>query len=135
LETKNHSSTSATMIANACEPPKPVCTAARMSVVAPTLFAAGRESIVPSVAHRYANITTAEPQKRYFLIAFMWTISTPMLSGTSIPSRARMTKPNQVHCPEWMLQFDAFPHPPVAEWPSPISQRIPASPITKIAAP
>ena len=80
-------------------------------------------------------MTTIEPQKRYFLIARMCTISTPMLRGTSIPSRARITKPNHVHWPEWMLQFDAVPQPPVAEWPSPISQRMPAKPITKIAAP
>ena len=35
----------------------------------------------------------------------------------------------------WMLQFDAVPQPPVAEWPSPINQRMPAKPITKMAAP
>ena len=40
------------MTANAWDPQKPVWTAARMSVVAPTLFAAGSASIVPSVAHR-----------------------------------------------------------------------------------
>jgi len=33
-----------------------------MSVVAPTLFEAGSASIVPNVVHRYATITTAEPQ-------------------------------------------------------------------------
>src|SRR5207248_5514928 len=98
--------------ANACDPQKPFCTAARMSVVAPTLFAAGRASIVPNVVHRYANMTTAEPQKRYFLIDRMFTISTPRLSGTSMPSSARMTKPNHVHWPEWMLQFEPVPQPP-----------------------
>jgi hypothetical protein len=65
----------------------------------------------------------------------MFTISTPMFSGTSIPSRARITNPNQVHWLEWMLQLLAVPQPPVAEWPSPINQRIPARPITKIPAP
>src|SRR5439155_11905588 len=121
--------------ANACEPPNPFSTATRMSVVDPTLFEAGSASIVPSVAQRYATITTTEPQNRYFLIDRMWTISTPMFSGTSIPSRARITKPNHVHWPEWMLQLLAVPQPPVAEWPLPIAQRIPARPITKIAAP
>ena len=65
-------------------------------------------------------MTTIEPQKRYFLIAFMCTISTPMFRGTSIPSSARITKPNHVHWPEWMLQLLAVPQPPVAEWPEPI---------------
>ena len=50
--TKNQIRTSATRIANVCEPQKPTCTALRMSVVLPTLLAAGRASIVPSVAHR-----------------------------------------------------------------------------------
>src|SRR5581483_1328297 len=80
-------------------------------------------------------MTTIEPQKRYFLIERMCTISTPMLSGTSIPSSARITHPNHVHWPEWMLQFQPVPPPPDAEWPETISQRMPASPITKIAAP
>ena len=53
----------------------------------------------------------------------MFTISTPMFRGTSIPSSARITNPNHVHWPEWMFQFDAVPQPPVAEWPAPISQR------------
>ena len=48
---------------------------------------------------------------------------------------ARITKPNHVHWVEWMPQLLAVPQPPVAECPSPISQRIPASPITKIPAP
>ena len=91
-----------------------------MSVVAPTLFDAGSDSIVPSVVQRYANMTTIEPQNKYFLIERMFTISTPMFSGTSMPSRARMTKPNHVHWPEWMLQLLAVPQPPVAEWPEPI---------------
>src|ERR671930_439933 len=105
-----------------------------MSVVAPVLFAAGRLSIVPSVAQRYARMTTTEPQNRYFLIARMWTSSTPMFSGTSIPSNARMTRPNSVHVPECGHQLFAVPKPPVAECPSPMSHRIPARPMTKIAA-
>src|SRR5205823_7009822 len=135
FETKNQMSTSPITTANACEPQNPVCTATRMSVVDPTLFAAGSASIVPNVAQRYANMTTTEPQNKYFLIDRMLTISTPMFSGTSIPSSARITKPNHVHWPPWMLQFDAVPQPPVAEWPLPISQRMPARPITKMPAP
>ena len=44
-------------------------------------------------------MTTIEPQNRYLRIERMWTISTPMFSGTSIPSRARMTSPNRVRLP------------------------------------
>jgi hypothetical protein len=90
---------------------------------------------VPNVAQRYPSITTIEPQNRYFLIARMWTISTPMFSGTSMPSRARMTRPNSVQVLECGHQLLAVPKPPVAECPSPISHRMPARPITKIAAP
>src|SRR5437016_11266500 len=106
-----------------------------MSVVDPTLFDAGSASIVPNVVHRYANMTTIEPQNRYFVIDFMCTISTPMFSGTSIPRSARITKPNHVQLPEWMPQFDPVPQPPVAECPEPTRYRTPARPMTKIAAP
>ena len=46
-------------------------------------------------------MTTIEPQNRYFLIERMWTISTPMFSGTSIPSRARITRPKIVQLEPW----------------------------------
>jgi hypothetical protein len=52
LATKNQIRIRPITTANPCEPQKPTWTAERMSVVLPTLFAAGSASIVPSVAQR-----------------------------------------------------------------------------------
>jgi hypothetical protein len=68
------------------------------------------------------------------LIDRVWTISTPMFSGTSIPSSARMTRPKKVQLLESGIQFDA-PENELADELPPTSQSTPARPITKIAAP
>ena len=54
-----------------------------------------------------------------------------------MPSSARITRPQSVTVPPLNdgLYALASPKPFVAEWPEPISQRIPARPMTKIAAP
>src|SRR3989442_13865456 len=108
--------------AHACEPQNACCTAVKMSARPPVLFEAGRFIIVPNVAQRYPIITTIEPQNRYLLIARKSTISTPMFNGTSMPSSARMTSPNNVQVDPCGHQLLAVPKPPVAEGPSPISQ-------------
>ncbi len=52
--------------------------------------------MVESVASRYATITMIEPQNRYVLIEPSLLTSTPMFSGTSMPSNARKAKANTV---------------------------------------
>src|SRR5438093_11652080 len=92
---KNHITARPTTTANQCAPQKPCCTAVRIPVVE-LLSLRGTVTMFPNVAHRYETITTAEPQNRYFLIARRCTISTPIFSGTSIPSSARITRPKNV---------------------------------------
>src|SRR5438034_1278716 len=123
----------ATTTANQCAFQKPTCTAVTTPVVE-LLPLSGTVTMFPNVAHRYATITTSEPQNRYFLIARTWTISTPRLSGTSIPSRARMTRPKNVQVLACGNQLWT-PENEFAElWPR-RSQRTPESPITNTAAP
>src|SRR2546428_9839148 len=130
---KNHINTSATITANQCACQKPAWTADTTPVVELLAFT-GIVTMLPNVAHRYATIVTREPQNRYFLIAFRWTISTPMFSGTSIPSRARMTRPKNVQLLPCGTQL-CTPENEFADlWP-PISQRTPARPIGKTAPP
>jgi hypothetical protein len=64
----------------------------------------------------------------------MSTISTPKLSGTSIPSSARITRPKNVQFEPPGIQLWTPPNLFAAELP-PTSHSTPASPITKIAAP
>src|SRR5260370_36906163 len=51
------------------------------------------------VAHKYAMITTRQPQNKYRLMEFSLLISTPMFNGTSMPRSARITVEKNVHCP------------------------------------
>src|SRR5712691_7284262 len=121
------------MTANVCDPQNPFCTAERTPVVE-LFFPSATVTMFPKVAQRYATITTSDPQNRYRLIDRRSTISTPMFSGTSIPSSARITSPKNVQLAESGTQFEK-PENEVAESFPPTSQRTPARPITKIAAP
>src|SRR5438128_11844368 len=118
---KNHISTSATITANQCACQKPAWTAETTPVVELLSFS-GIVTMLPNVAHRYATIVTREPQNRYFLIAFRWTISTPMFSGTSIPSRARITKTKNVQVPPCGTQL-CTPETAFADLVAPHTQR------------
>src|SRR5207253_9852226 len=53
----------------------------------------GTTTMLPHVVHRYATITTIEPQKRYRVIDRSLLTSTPMFKGTSIPRSASTTTP------------------------------------------
>src|SRR5262249_23352552 len=84
--------------------------------------------MLDQVAHRYATITTRQPQNRYRFMDFSLLISTPMFKGTSMPRSARMTVEKNVHCPH-PLREEAWRAKELATWCPSASQTKPETPI------
>src|SRR6266702_118453 len=84
--------------------------------------------MLDQVAHRYATITTRQPQNKYFLMDRSLLISTPMFIGTSMPRRARTTVEKNVHWPHPDKE-EAWKAKELAAWCPLASQTKPEMPI------
>ena len=93
----------------------------------------GTTTITPKVPMRYASNTRSGPQRKKSLAAFGCFVSAPMLSGTSIPSKASMMTPYRtIFCfwePKVLLVSETW-----GEWPL-SSHTTPARPTMKMLIP
>src|SRR5215470_10882562 len=99
-----------------------------MPVVA-LLAATGTTTMLDQVVHRYATITTRQPQNRYRLMERSLLISAPMFKGTSMPRSARTTVEKNVHWPH-PVREEAWKAKELAVWCPMSSNTIAATPMT-----